>query len=573
MVTLLRPEPSDVRCAIYARKSTDDRNVDQDRSVERQVAHAREYAANKGWLVLDDHVYVDDGVSGADFQTRAGFLRLMAALKRRAPFERLIAADQDRLGRGMVDMPLALRAICEAGVRIFYYMNDLEERMDTPEDLLMMTLRNYGATSERHKSKLRTRDALVARHRNGYVTGGVVYGYRNVPEYSGTDSSGNLIRSHVRHQIHLDQAAVVVGIFRMFADGYGKRTIAKTLNGDPACHDASARYFGGRAVPPPRKGSGSWAPSCVDAMLSRERYRGVTIYGKARNTDRGGRTRCRSPQPRDRWEIVERPELRIVNDDLWNAAQARRRVHQRQSTAMVGARKSEALLSGLATCTTCSGPIIIAGSHKHDRCYGCGHYRDRGPTVCDNSMIEAISRVDARLLEEIERTVLTPEARGYTLRKAAELVRERSRVEPAASPSVLKAKLITVRREIENLVRAVERGGDGLQSLVKRIAAKEDEARTLAASLDAVARPATKRADLARVDRLLAERLERFGEVMRGDVVRARRALQHLLVERVRFTPINIPNVQRTYRLEATFSLGGMLALDGRSRGHVPDGI
>ncbi|HEY2387645.1 MAG TPA: hypothetical protein VGK30_11835 [Candidatus Binatia bacterium] len=92
-------------------------------------------------------------------------------------------------------------------------------------------------------------------------------------------------------------------------------------------------------------------------------------------------------------------------------------------------------------------------------------------------------------------------------------------------------------------------------------------------ALDAAVRPTTKPTDLARVDQLLADQLDRFSEMMRGDVVRARRALQQLLVERIRFTPINIPNVQRTYRLEATLSLGGMLDLDGRSRGHVPDGI
>lgn len=109
--------------------------------------------------------------------------------------------------------------------------------------------------------------------------------------------------------------------------------------------------------------------------------------------------------------------------------------------------------------------------------------------------------------------------------------------------------------------------------LVRRIADKEAEARSLDTAIDAAVRPATKRTDLARVDRLLADHLDRFGEVMRGDVVRARRALQQLLVERIRFTPINIPNVQRTYRLEATLSLAGMLDLDGRSRGHVPDGI
>jgi len=54
--------------AIYARKSTEQSSVaDEEKSVARQIAHARAYAARKGWLVDEDHAYVDDGISGAEF--------------------------------------------------------------------------------------------------------------------------------------------------------------------------------------------------------------------------------------------------------------------------------------------------------------------------------------------------------------------------------------------------------------------------------------------------------------------------------------------------------------------------
>ena len=66
--------------AIYARKSTDQSGVsDEQRSVARQVQHAKSYAARKGWQVLDEHVNIDDGISGAEFANRPGFLRLMNA--------------------------------------------------------------------------------------------------------------------------------------------------------------------------------------------------------------------------------------------------------------------------------------------------------------------------------------------------------------------------------------------------------------------------------------------------------------------------------------------------------------
>jgi len=43
--------------AIYARKSTEQVGVSEDdKSVTRQVEHAKAYALRKGWTVLDAHV-------------------------------------------------------------------------------------------------------------------------------------------------------------------------------------------------------------------------------------------------------------------------------------------------------------------------------------------------------------------------------------------------------------------------------------------------------------------------------------------------------------------------------------
>ena len=90
--------------AVYARKSTEQNGVaDEAKSVRRQVEHARAYATRKGWTVADEHVYVDDGVSGAEFANRPGFVRLMAALKPRPSFGVLIMSEESRLGREQIE--------------------------------------------------------------------------------------------------------------------------------------------------------------------------------------------------------------------------------------------------------------------------------------------------------------------------------------------------------------------------------------------------------------------------------------------------------------------------------------
>src|SRR5688572_16908769 len=111
--------------AIYARKSTDQIGVtDHQRSVTRQIEHATQYATSKVWTVDDAHVYVDDGISGAEFANRPGFLRLMNALKPRPPFQVLIMSEESRLGREAIETAYALKQITTSGVRVFFYLED-----------------------------------------------------------------------------------------------------------------------------------------------------------------------------------------------------------------------------------------------------------------------------------------------------------------------------------------------------------------------------------------------------------------------------------------------------------------
>src|SRR5215471_13452730 len=71
--------------AIYARKSTEQNGLgDEAKSVTRQIEHARAYAERKGWTVAEEHIYTDDGISGALFgASRPGLARLLASLSPR----------------------------------------------------------------------------------------------------------------------------------------------------------------------------------------------------------------------------------------------------------------------------------------------------------------------------------------------------------------------------------------------------------------------------------------------------------------------------------------------------------
>jgi site-specific DNA recombinase len=230
--------------AIYARKGTEQNGVaDEQKSVARQVEHARAYADRKGWTISDDHVYMDEGISGAEFANRPGFLRLMNSLKPRPPFQVLVMSEESRLGREAIETAYALKQLVQAGVRVFFYMEDRERTLDSPTDKIMLSLTAFADELEREKARQRTRDAVVRKARAGHVTGGACFGYRNV-EIVGPDRR----RSHVAREIQPAEADIVRRIFRLSASGHGVKAIAKLLNADAAPYGDEGKSVRAAAV-------------------------------------------------------------------------------------------------------------------------------------------------------------------------------------------------------------------------------------------------------------------------------------------------------------------------------------
>src|SRR5262245_40004429 len=118
--------------AIYARKSTEQHVTDEEKSVTRQIEHARAYAARQGWTVADEHIYSDDGVSGAEFMKRGGLNALLSAVRRQpVPFQVLITMEVSRLGREQTETAVIIREILRAGIGLFTYADGREITLDT----------------------------------------------------------------------------------------------------------------------------------------------------------------------------------------------------------------------------------------------------------------------------------------------------------------------------------------------------------------------------------------------------------------------------------------------------------
>ena len=86
-----------MKCAIYARYSSDLQNP---KSAADQIEECRQFANSRGWRVIQEHIYADEGLSGESFLNRPALLALLKAAERRPPpFELLLVEDTGRISR------------------------------------------------------------------------------------------------------------------------------------------------------------------------------------------------------------------------------------------------------------------------------------------------------------------------------------------------------------------------------------------------------------------------------------------------------------------------------------------
>jgi site-specific DNA recombinase len=547
-----------VIAAIYARKSTDQSGVsDEQRSVRRQVEHARAYAARKGWRVLDAHEYVDDGISGAEFATRPGFVRLMNALKPRPPFHALIMSEESRLGREAIETAYALKQLVQAGVRVFFYLEDRERTLDSPTDKIMLSLTAFADELEREKARQRTYDAMQRKARAGHVTGGRVFGYDNIEIL---DASGK--RSHVARRINVPEAAVVRRIFEMCAAGSGLTAITKTLNAE--------------GVPTPRPQRGrpvAWAANSIRAVLNRPLYRGAPVWNQTRKRDTWGQKRY-AERPESEWVRVEAPDLQIVAADLWEAAHAQ--AAERRSKHKGGDRShrfSPYLLSGFARCALCGGGFASQtrehGKHRA-RFYGCTSYWERGPRICPNRLVGRMEAIDAEVLDTLKDDILRPSVIERAIAVAlAELAPERDQAHKAQ----LAAELAAIDAECRELTTAISAGGpfDVLAGRFDRLRGLQERRKALQAR-STTRPPIVAPTGTDGLEARLRETLADWRGLLTRDVESGRDVLRTLLLEPLRFTPVE-ESGRRGYRFTGAVALdhiiGGVITDAGWPRNPI----
>ena len=451
----------------------------------------------------------------------------MAAVgKHGAPFDVLIVADVDRLGRDSVATPYAIAQLLDAGVRIYAYADDREITLQSSTDTFMLQVQAFVASMEREKARQRTYSAMRRKAEAGHVTGGRVFGYRNV-----TVTLPDGRRSHVERRIDDGEAAIVREIFARCAEDWGFTRIAKTLND--------------RGVPSPRPQQGrpsGWVASSIRSVLFRELYRGVIVWNRTQKRDGRGRVKFQRKAASD-WLRIDAPALRVVADAEWRAAHARLTTARDAYLCGTNGRlwgrpergvESKYLLPGISRCGLCGGSLYVKSrSHSGRRAYfyGCTSYHLRGKSVCTNNLEVPMDAVHAKVLE-MASEALQPDVIEAAVARAvqlqAEAVKDREAPRKAAED-----RIKGLDAEIVRLTNAIALGGE-LQPLLEALRARQAERERVAATL--AVKPVTP-GSLATSKKEIRTRLEQWRELLQRQIPQARQILKKLLVGPLLFTP------------------------------------
>jgi site-specific DNA recombinase len=319
--------------ALYVRVSTS--RQQQTQTIEQQIDRLQAHVATQpGWHLAEEHIYRDDGYSGAKLN-RPGLdrLREQAAL---AAFERVLLTAPDRLARNYVHQMLLIDELAQRGCQVEFLDRPMS---DDPHDQLLLQIRGAVAEYERNLIADRMRRGRQAKLRSGQLLPWTVapYGYLLDPE-----------RPRAPSRLRLDpvKAAVVEQIFAWYTDVQAQTSLYMV-----------AKRLSDQQIPTPTGGA-RWHVASIRGILRDPAYAGTTYSGRTHPAPArqrksalqpvGPGTSTRPAPPED-WIAIPVPA--IVNQETFAAAQLRldrnKQMARRNNTA------HDYLLRGLVSCGRC----------------------------------------------------------------------------------------------------------------------------------------------------------------------------------------------------------------------------
>ncbi len=442
-----------MRVAIYARFSS---ALQREASIEDQERLCRERAAREGWRVVE--VFADRAISGASM-LRPGLQALLESAQA-GKIDVVIAEALDRLSRDQADVAALFKRLSFAGVAIVTLAEGevSELHVGLKGTMNQLFLKDLAA---------KTRRGLRGRVEQGLSGGGNSYGYKVVRRLGadGTPVTGE-------REIDAAEAAVIRRVFRDFADGLSPRAIAQRLNAE--------------GVPGPR--GALWRDTAIrghrtrgTGLINNELYIGRLVWNRLRYVkDPETGRRVSRQNPPEAWITIDVPEMRIVDDTLWDRVKARQdaiagepRVQAIKATEFWKKRRQTRLLTGLLRCGCCGGGFASVGKDY----VACAAARKLG--TCEQRRSFRRAELEDAVLDLLRNRLMQPDAVAEFVRAfSAEMNAQRG--DDSAARSRQEAERAALKRKLDGLYDAIAEGlrtpglKDKLEGLEARVTALDE---------------------------------------------------------------------------------------------------
>jgi DNA invertase Pin-like site-specific DNA recombinase len=357
-----------INAVIYARVSTD--NEGQKESCANQVDLAKNYIANHPNINLVN-IYVDDGISGKNDFTRPQYNKMLQHLSNGA-FDLIITKALSRLNRDEYNsMHLTNLLLAHTATVLTLEDNQIHDFEDLNSGLLHSISFAMDAQYVKRQSINGKKTHELRCERKVLSAKDCSFGY----DWHSDDKSIT---------INQDQAEVVRRIFEDYVYRNGTpATIHRSLKAENI--DICSRS--------------------VSNIIKDERYIGNFHINKRTSKLGTGQTKSkRISLPKEEWVLVERPNLCIVDTEIFEMAQ---RIHQTRITVYEKPDKKTTQArfqgkhkyAGKIFCPVCGKPYHFGYA---DRNSTYPIYRIKSHSECSNP----VSRINEKDLEEITRQAL-----------------------------------------------------------------------------------------------------------------------------------------------------------------------
>jgi DNA invertase Pin-like site-specific DNA recombinase len=446
-----------MRVAIYARYSSENQ---REASIEDQVRLCKERIAREGWQLAS--VYADRAISGAS-TLRPGYQKMLAdALAGR--IDVVVAEALDRLSRDQEDVAGLFKRLRFAGVALVTLAEGeiTELHVGLKGTMNALFLKDLAD---------KTRRGLRGRVEAGCSGGGLTFGYDVVREIG---SDGEPV--HGGRAINEAEAVIVKRIFAEFAAGVSPRRIAFSLNAEH--------------VPGPN--GGEWGPSTINGnaargtgILNNELYVGRMVWNRLRyikDPETGRRISRLNPEAQ--WLIRDMPELRIVDDGLWDKVKARQKTLRKNTRPELKSQdqpfwerqRPKYLFSGLMKCGVCGGGYAKISQNL----FGCATARNKN--TCSNRLNIRRDRLEDIVLDGLRSRLLDPDIfKTFVAELHAEI--NRQRIEEGGRHEDYRRELGRVEHRLKRIVDAIADGAPvrSLRAELEGLEARRTEIETLLA--------------------------------------------------------------------------------------------